>query len=203
MNDVRAGGAGGPDQRWSAPANPSPPGPHGRGRVREFVAAALWVLLAVLWALAVVLPWYSEGILSSTSLLDFGQVLRSDVLPVPGATGFGVLVLPGLGAVLVAIALARGITALMVRLVALLVGTGLVITLIVLLSEVGVGAWASGLWSAILGCLSGVAALALSTVRTGTSVEPGVAERSDGVLAGPYAPPPSGLPQRPTQRPTQ
>lgn len=160
-----------------------------RGRVREFAAAALWALLALGWVLAVVLPWYTAGILSGTSLLGAGQVLRSGALPVPSSAAYGVLVLPVLAAILLALALARGIVALLVRLVALLLGTGLIITLIVLLSDAGAGSWALGLWSAVLGSVAGVVALCISTVRTGTRIEAPPGRASEGVLAGPYARP--------------
>ncbi|MDT9593487.1 hypothetical protein RDV89_10450 [Nocardioides zeae] len=150
-------------------------------RARDLVAVGLWLLVALGWVLATVLPWYTQGILRATSLLEVGQVVRSGALPVPTIAGYGVLVLPLLAAVLVAVAAGRGVTALLVRMVALLAGSAAVITLLVLLADVGAGSWGVGLWAGVLACGVGVVALCLSTVRTGTEVR----ASPQGVLAGP------------------
>lgn len=137
-------------------------------RARELVGVALWLVVAIAWVLAMVVPWFRGGLLAHVSPLDAATFLRSGGIDaVPGAAGFGVLALPLLGVVLLGLAPVRGAAVMVARVVLWAVGTVVAIGLVVSLRDLTAGrvGWGAGLL--VAGGVLGAPALLCGTVRRG------------------------------------
>lgn len=135
-------------------------------RSRELLAGALWAGAALLWTVAMLVPWVRAGALSHVSPLEVGGALRTGLLGLPSVTGFAVLLLPAASWVLLALAPARGVGALAVRLGLWATSTAAGVALIVLMASVSAGTYGVGAVLVVLACLLGAGGLACSTVTT-------------------------------------
>ena len=135
-------------------------------RSRELLGCALWAGAALLWTVAMLVPWVRAGALSHVSPLEVGGALRTGLLGLPSATGFVVLLLPAVSWVLLALAPARGLGVLVVRLGLWAGSTAAGIALVVLMASVSAGTYGVGAVLVVLACLLGAGGLACSTVAT-------------------------------------
>jgi hypothetical protein len=148
----------------SVPALAEPPADR---RVRDLVAAGLWLVVAACWTFSALVPWFEGGLLARNSPVELAGLLRTDALSavLPGVTAYAVLVLPVWGAVLLGLAPLRGRTVLVARVLLWLTGTVLVAAAISLLGELAGDRLAAGAVLALLGAVTGLLALPLATVR--------------------------------------
>ncbi len=145
-------------------ARPRPPSTR---RTRELAGVFLWLLVAVAWVVAMLVPWFRTGVLAQTSPLDVGTLLRAgEIGPVPAAAGFGMLVLPLLGVVLLGLAPVRGTGVMVARVLLWALGAAVNLGLVVVLRDLTAGqiGWGAGLL--VTGAALGGVALLCGTVRS-------------------------------------
>lgn len=152
----------------AAPDLPAPEaGPIDDRRSRELVGCALWAVAALLWTLAMVVPWFRAGVLAEASLIEAGGALRTGLLGIPAVASLAVLLLPLSSWVLLALAPARGRRVLVIRVLLWALSSGAGIALVILAASVSAGTYGIGAAAVVLACLLGAAALTCSTVVTG------------------------------------
>jgi len=130
------------------------------------VGVVLWLLVAVVWVVAMLVPWFRTGVLARVSPLDAATLLRArGIDAVPGVASLAVLVLPVLGAVLVGLAPVRGAAAVVARVLLWGLGTVVAVGLAVVLRDLTAGrvGWGAGLL--VTGAVLGGVALLCGTVR--------------------------------------
>lgn len=151
----------GPEDSWSEV------GPVEDRRRRELLGSALWAAAALLWTVAMVVPWFRAGVLAQVSPIELGGALRTGLLEIPTIAAFGVLLLPLSSWVLLATAPARGRRVLVVRVVLWTLSTSAGVTAVLLMASVSAETYGVGAVLVLIACALGAGALACSTIATG------------------------------------
>ena len=128
-------------------------------------AALLRAAAAVLWLLAIAVPWTSHGLLSHSSLLDAAGLIRDGVVPSVPTSAAWLTMIPALcGALVLALA---WWPSWWVRAPRMVVGLGASVVICVLLAKLS--AWPDRLgpaaWLSLVGIFCGASGEALDVVR--------------------------------------